>query len=270
MFDRHELASENLYLEQIYSDLHTIISNALAEAEKSGKKLLVIAGEQHSSLYSFLLQVLLLLVVKDHGIKNLIVEFPEKFVNSILSSPRPVKTLNTEFSIPFARRKLKMSIIPADLDYIQLNPSNENKDGVREEEMIRCCHEKIKDHALFIAGSNHVKPLSEQLKAVFHVVPINISKITVLETIEFNCIRALNFINPKILDYGPSDLGERYDFIKNSKEVIQIEYPVNLDYLCHQKIISSIRKWHETLHKPFLFKQLSESSALRCSSHGII
>lgn len=66
MFDRHELANENLHLEQIYSDLNTIINNALAEAEKSGKKLLVIAGEQHASLYSFVLQILLLLVVKDH------------------------------------------------------------------------------------------------------------------------------------------------------------------------------------------------------------
>lgn len=242
-------------LQQLYLKLRELIGKALLDAHSNNKKLLLLAGESHSQLESFLVQMMLLIVVQEYGIKNLIVEYSEDIVCSILSTPRIKKTLNTEYSIPFAKNMLKMNLVPADLGISQLTLPQETKDLIRERNMIDSCG-TVTENALFIVGSNHIKPMAQELKKKFHLILLNLSSINLGETVAYGFIKFLNFINPAILKYGSSDLGERFDFIKNTKEVLQINCPLNLGLMEHKALNSAIQKWY------LKSKQLDQTSLI--------
>ncbi len=230
--------------DQIFLELQKFINDSLLEARLANKKILLIAGEQHTQLVSLIYQMILLIAANHGQINNLIVEYAEEFVMTILSRPRENKKLNTEHSIPFAKYTLRMNIIPADLGVEYHSLPADQKDIMREKRMVGTCGQ-MRDHALFIVGSNHVKPLAETMRSQFYVKVINISASSLFENAKFGCMRFLNYIDPSILNYGPPDLGERYDFANNPNEVKQIRSLLKLSSELNQRnIIPLINEWY--------------------------
>lgn len=54
--------------------IETAISDGMKEAEASGKKLVVVLGENHGSRDSMLLEVISLDIAQKHGVRNLAIE----------------------------------------------------------------------------------------------------------------------------------------------------------------------------------------------------
>lgn len=242
------------HLEELHDQMKKLVVNGLIAAAKSGKKILLAAGEEHFSKSSLLLQALLIHIVNEAKIQYLMLEKTERRLqrmitpttedislskfNELFSSSNDAHE-NTEYTVKVAK-KLGMCLVAADLeipeevDYFAEYPSAQmNQD--RESYMAIKALE-LNDHAFFILGAAHIKGLQENiaLQKEFHLVALNIMCCP-RELLEYNLRnqKKLSLENRARLVHTISD------------QVVQITIDGNPSMQSHEKLLEIASAIHD-------------------------
>lgn len=172
-------------LNKIYTTLKIEIAKAVVEASQTNRQLIIIVGEQHSSIASLIIEQMILMIAKNHGFKLLLTEH-NKFIERCLKTKGVIPTKEREWSVSMSIDKLLPGLgftsKPVDLghwgakkigqnydDYEDLtspkkNFSNTSSEGVRYRNAIiqRVIIEGMNENCLLFVGSYHLYGLLEQ------------------------------------------------------------------------------------------------------------
>lgn len=211
----------------LYDQLRTLILQELEIAKKEEKKLLIVAGEEHTNKGSLLLQIMMLYILHEANINNLLVEASPDLLYNLIYSSRNFKAVIAEHSVPLASNELKMNLIHADLD-LQKEVTLEE----REKYMIDQCL-KTNNDCCFITGAAHLKGMltNKLLKDKYHTLGLNIRCITPEQ------------LNLQVSKAKTMQMKEELLF-PSTKEVMQIELKGNASVLKPEEIISIVRQIH--------------------------
>jgi len=169
------------------------VEDAYAQAEESGKKLLILAGENHYHRGALLVEYMLVDIAGELGIRTFVDEIDEtkagmKAVNIDYWNEEgfgdKLPDRSTRTNIPHLRKVECWTVIngdPASGESDQWNwQSHEQQTEYREMFMIEELA-KLESHPLAIYGANHLKGLTEGIAAhdagdEFLVLPLNVSQ----------------------------------------------------------------------------------------------
>lgn len=181
------------HLEALYDQMKALVAQGLKTAEESGKKLLLIAGEEHYSKGALLLQALLIHIANEAKMRYLLLERTERQLQRLITPSRNDITLskndeffsgddahpNMEYTAKKAE-KLGMYLIAADLEVPLsglLGSRGPTEQGHRDRESHMATKAlALNEHAFFILGAAHIKGLQDNstLQTKFHLVALNV------------------------------------------------------------------------------------------------
>lgn len=191
---------------QQYKLLETYIKAAIQEASTQNIQLLIMVGEQHSSLQSLIIELMVILIASSNGIHTILTEH-NKFIDRCINQSNFIPTNEKKWSVTLTineqRQALSMSSIPVDLghwgakkigprfdDYEDLKKcspefSNTTHEGIKYRDRIisDVITNGIKEHAALLVGCAHLEGLLEKNPLPtdkFYVIAINSAEIATL------------------------------------------------------------------------------------------
>jgi hypothetical protein len=135
------------------------LENKLDEADKNGKKLLIVMGEAHNTQHSYLFELMISTILKIHNFNNLMIEQSSVPLNDNLYSIYPY----------VARQVLKYNLIP-------INSKSANPE-IRNEAINKNIASTPNEHSLCQVGADHLKHIlaCEEIKQKFIIFPIDLT-----------------------------------------------------------------------------------------------
>ena len=174
-----------MVLEAQYKILEKTVKNAIQNAKKSNKQLIIVVGEEHQSTSSLIIEAILIFIAKQNGIETLLTEHTKRIEESIDKDDYyPYRGGSWCVALPIHQliKSLNMHTVPVDLghfggkkigekydDYEDLEKckagfNNASDDGVkyRNEVMRDVIVGGIKQDSLLFVGGAHLYGLLEE------------------------------------------------------------------------------------------------------------
>ncbi|MBN9288025.1 MAG: hypothetical protein BGO43_00765 [Gammaproteobacteria bacterium 39-13] len=161
-------------LNEVYLQLRAQVEDASRQAKQAGKKLLVFAGEAHSSLNALLLQCMLINIVKKFDTKSFLIEFPEDMLGKF-SNPITVdafKNFNLFYSAPYAVKE-ELNLVFSDLNVKKRTTHDDFLE--REPHLEKVILDK-NQNMLLVWGIGHLEFIlnNNKLAAQYHILALDL------------------------------------------------------------------------------------------------
>ncbi|MCE3233670.1 MAG: hypothetical protein K0R98_1927 [Rickettsiaceae bacterium] len=197
-------------LNKIYSELYKTIEAEKKSAESSGKKLLVLIGEDHIDRRSLIAEAMAINICKDVGVNDFITETTPNLLKSILKDHADqITSPNYSFALKVAQTR-GINLHSGDPKQFSMNPG-------KREKAINTSITTLDKNSIMIVGVCHLKHIleSKDIKEKYNVVAIDASFIDKAKK-EHQLYKFKNF-----------SLKEELDYATSSKKIIHLEIPNN-------------------------------------------
>lgn len=210
-------------LNKIRDTIQIILEEGFIQAEKFGKKPLIILGERHANFRVMQIEKQFLHVANKLGLKILFLENPSESVIEFSKELTEKKFATRSNFLRFAQEKLKFSLRGVD--------DCPNRETATLEERNSVIVSKLNEAGVLITGARHLFDLLSKIDPnLFYLIPFNLS-----------CLNKIN-----VIDILLNHFDSEGRFRKNSNYVIQISDDLSFSHheqpLAHWNTQKSERK----------------------------
>ncbi len=210
--------------EHIYHQIKELINKGVAKTKLNGKPLLIVLAEIHNSKNSFLLQIMVLLIAKEIGIRHVLLETINLY-HKKYGWDAPVEATNRLIQFSLTDLAIHVKDLESKLHYNNIEtpyPYHDLPEGMISEEIREASWiidaNALNDNAILILGAGHLNGiLNSKLKDTFVVLPINC-------TCDKRYSDALSITNSNFID------------LENNLTPLTLDEIINIAQKIHKKI----------------------------------